>query len=172
MTLSMIWAQDRRGVIGKAGTIPWHVPEDLRHFKEVTQGCPVIMGRATFESLPQRNRPLPGRDNIVLTRDGDWHTPSVSTAASVDAAVAAVGERSAWIIGGGEVYAQFTALAEYIERTVVDTQVEGEGLVYAPVLDPAHWVLANSGPWLLSTAGVRYRFETWKRAGKDVPAAL
>ena len=72
MKLGLIYARARNGVIGKGGTLPWHLPEDLAHFKRLTMGCPVIMGRKTWDSLPPKFRPLPGRENVVLTRDAEW----------------------------------------------------------------------------------------------------
>ena len=82
MKLGLILARARNGAIGKDGVMPWHLPEDLAHFKKVTMGCPVIMGRKTWDSLPPRFRPLPGRANIVITRQGDWHAEGATRAAS------------------------------------------------------------------------------------------
>ncbi len=86
--IGLIWAESQGGVIGRAGGMPWHVPEDLAHFKDVTLGAPVIMGRKTWESLPPRFRPLPGRANIVVTHRDDWAADGAERAASVDDALA------------------------------------------------------------------------------------
>ena len=85
MTLHLIFARAANGVIGKNGTLPWHLPEDLAHFKRTTLGCPVIMGRKTWDSLPPRFRPLPGRLNIVVTRQSDWQAEGAQRAASIHA---------------------------------------------------------------------------------------
>ena len=87
MRLGLIWAQARGGVIGKDGGMPWHVPEDLAHFREVTTGAPVIMGRRTWESFPSRFRPLPGRRNIVVTHSDSWANEGAERAPSLDAAL-------------------------------------------------------------------------------------
>jgi len=81
--LGLIYARARNGVIGAGGTLPWHLPADLAHFKAITQGCPVIMGRKTWDSLPPRFRPLPGRRNIVVTRQVDWHSAGAERALSL-----------------------------------------------------------------------------------------
>ena len=87
MKIGMIFARARNGVIGKGGVMPWHLPEDLAHFKRVTLGCPVIMGRKTWDSLPPRFRPLPGRINIVVTRQGDWCAAGATRASSLSQAI-------------------------------------------------------------------------------------
>jgi dihydrofolate reductase len=89
MELHLIYARAANGVIGQQGRLPWHLPEDLAHFKRSTLGCPVIMGRKTWDSLPQKFRPLPGRDNIVITRQTDWHGSGAKPVASLDAVFAA-----------------------------------------------------------------------------------
>ncbi len=87
MQLNLIFAKSRNGVIGKDGSLPWHLPEDLAHFKRVTLGCPVIMGRKTWDSLPPRFRPLPGRNNVVVTRQSDWAVAGAQRANSLQAAL-------------------------------------------------------------------------------------
>jgi dihydrofolate reductase len=104
MKLGLIFARARNGVIGKAGGLPWHLPEDMAHFKQVTMGCPVIMGRKTWDSLPERFRPLPGRTNIVVTRAPQWNAPGAVRAASLPEAVAlCTGQPQAWVIGGADI---------------------------------------------------------------------
>jgi dihydrofolate reductase len=131
MKLGLILARARNGVIGKDGVMPWHLPEDLAHFKKVTLGCPVIMGRKTWDSLPPRFRPLPGRANIVITRQGDWHAEGATRAASLQEALAlCMGAAQAWVIGGAQIYAQAKALAHVAEVTEIDADFEGDA--FAP----------------------------------------
>src|SRR5690625_7951564 len=100
MTLHLIWAQNERGLIGADGDLPWHIPEDLGHLRTLTWGKNVIMGRATWDSLPEKFRPLPGRRNIVLTRNEKWRADGAEPVASVAAALALVGENETWVMGG------------------------------------------------------------------------
>ena len=103
MKLGVIYARARNGVIGVKGDLPWHLPEDLAHFKAITQGCPVIMGRKTWDSLPPRFRPLPGRRNIVVTRQAQWQAAGAERAGSLEQAIALCeGAAQAWVIGGAE----------------------------------------------------------------------
>lgn len=104
--LGMIWAQARGGVIGRDNDLPWHLPEDLAHFKKTTSGCPVIMGRRQWESLPERFRPLPNRRNIVLTRQAGYEAPGAEVVSDLPAALELVSGVDAWICGGGEIYRQ------------------------------------------------------------------
>jgi dihydrofolate reductase len=98
MKLGLVYAQSRNGVIGHGGSLPWHLPEDLAHFKRTTLGAPVIMGRKTWESLPPRFRPLPGRRNIVITRDAHWHAGGAERAGSLDEALAlGAGAETVWV---------------------------------------------------------------------------
>jgi len=166
VSLALVWAQTPTGVIGRDGTLPWHVPEDMAHFRELTRGHPVIMGRATWESLPPRFRPLPDRDNIVLTRRPGFEAAGALVAHGIDEALRLVGDRDAWVIGGGQVYAAFLPRADRVEITVVSLDVGGD--TRAPALDAGEW--RRSGPdrdesWQVSTAGgTRYRFESYVRA--------
>jgi dihydrofolate reductase len=145
--------------------MPWRLPEDLARFKELTWGRPVLMGRRTWDSLPKRFRPLPGRTNLVLTRRRDW-TASGATAVRSPAEALAGAERSGlpgpvWVIGGGSVYELFAPLATRAEVTVVGLDVDGD--TRAPQLG-AGWRRKTSEPatgWLVSRTGLRYRFETW-----------
>lgn len=159
--VGMIWAQSRAGIIGDGATMPWHLPEDLQHFKTTTMGAPVIMGRRTWDSLNPKFRPLPGRRNIVLSRSvTDF--PGGESAISLEAALAAVADEPAtWIIGGGRVYRDALSLADECVVTDIDTDVS----VPVPVMAPAlyDWVRVEVGPWQTSTTGLRYRFCTWRR---------
>lgn len=161
MTLGLVWAQSPAGVIGVDGALPWHVPEDLAHFRALTRGCPVVMGRATWESLPERFRPLPGRDNVVLSRTTGYDAPGAVVVGSLRAALELVGGRDAWVIGGGAVYAGAVAHADVAVVTVVDVDVAGD--THAPTLDDRDWEVVDDGPWQASSEGPRYRFVTHRR---------
>jgi dihydrofolate reductase len=133
--LHLIFARAANGVIGKDNRLPWHLPEDLAHFKRTTLGCPVIMGRKTWDSLPPRFRPLPGRVNVVVTRDASWQAEGALRAGSLAEAMALCPTDSdAWVIGGAQIYAQALPLA----RTAVVTEIaqDFEGDACAPVLGP------------------------------------
>ena len=126
--VGLIWAEAHGGVIGAEGGMPWHVPEDLAHFKEVTLGAPVVMGRKTWDSLPERFRPLAGRENIVITRQQDWTADGARRAATVADAVR--GLDRVWIIGGAEIFRQVIGDADRLEVTELELQVAGDA--YAP----------------------------------------
>lgn len=116
----------RNGVIGDGDKMPWHLPEDLAHFRRVTQGCPVIMGRATWDSLPARFRPLPGRRNIVVTRNPAWCAEGAEAAASPAAALAlAGGAPRVFVIGGATLYAAALPLADELLLTEIDRDFDG-----------------------------------------------
>ncbi len=156
----MIYARARNGVIGANGTLPWHLPEDLAHFKAVTQGCPVIMGRKTWDSLPPRFRPLPGRRNIVVSRQADWQAEGAERAGSLQEAIAAcAGAPQAWVIGGAQLYALAEPLADTAEVTVIDADYAGDAI--APALD-AHWVEASRTTHTAAN-GLGYSFITYHR---------
>jgi dihydrofolate reductase len=166
--VGLIWAEAVGGVIGAAGGMPWHVPEDFAHFKELTLGCPVIMGRRTWESLPERFRPLPGRANIVVTRNMDWAAAGAVRAGSLNdafaAADSAVGDAATiWIIGGAELFDQAMGRADVLEVTELDLRVEGD--TFAPARTGWRVVAADPGPdsWTTSRTGIRYRFLRMER---------
>ena len=155
--IGLIWAEARGGVIGAAGGMPWHVPEDMAHFKAVTTGHPVIMGRRTWESFPPRFRPLPDRRNIVVTGTDSWTADGAERATSLEAALAIVADdEAAWVIGGGRLYAAAIDGADVLEVTDLDLEVDG--YTYAPVREG--WELADAGEWQVSRTGVPYRFLT------------
>ena len=155
---ALIWAQSTSGVIGRAGGIPWHLPEDLARFKTLTAGHPVVMGRLTWESLPARVRPLPGRRNVVVTRDADYRADG----AQVVTALADAPLAEAWVIGGGQIYGQALPLANRCEVTEVEIDLRRtDDDVLAPVLDES-WV-GTAGDWLTSASGLRYRFYSYLR---------
>jgi len=131
----LIVARARNGVIGSGGTMPWHLPVDLAHFKRTTLGHGIIMGRKTWDSI---GRALPGRRNIVVTRNGQWQAPGAVAAPSLDAALAACGGTDAFVIGGAELFA--LALAgplHALHLTQIDADFDGDTYFAAP--DPARW---------------------------------
>jgi dihydrofolate reductase len=133
MELHLIYARARNGVIGRDNTLPWHLPEDLAHFKRLTLGCPVIMGRKTWDSLPPKFRPLPGRANIVITRQAEWSSEGAIPAHSLEVALSQCAQAEhAWVIGGAQIYAQALPLATTVEVTEIDADFAGDA--YAPVL--------------------------------------
>lgn len=121
--ITIVVARADNGVIGKDGTLPWHIPADLKHFKQVTSGTAMIMGRKTFDSLPGL---LPGRRHIVLTRDRDWRGDGAEVANSVEAALTAAGMSLVTVIGGAEVIALFEPIATAAELTEVHFEAEGD----------------------------------------------
>ncbi len=158
--IGLIWAQAQDRVIGRGGAMPWHLPEDLAHFRAVTGGSPVVMGRRTWESLPERFRPLPGRRNIVVSRQEGWRAGGAEHAASVDEALARAGAGPVWVIGGAEVYRQMIDRADRLAVTEIDLVVDGD--THAPAID-ASWTRAETGPWQNSRTGLRYRFLRYTR---------
>jgi dihydrofolate reductase len=150
------WAQSANGVIGRDGNLPWHLPEDMKHFRSLTAGATVLMGRRTWESLPPRFRPLPGRRNLVLSRtlqsdpqDGVEPFPDLRQA------LAAV-SGDVWVMGGAAVYRAALPFADRIVVTEIRELFDGD--TYAPdVGRPPDAV----GPWQESSTGLHYRFLTW-----------
>ena len=155
--VGLIWAEAAGGVIGAEGGMPWYVPEDLAHFKETTQGAPVVMGRKTWDSLPERFRPLPGRDNIVVTRQQDWTAEGARRAATVSEAVR--GQEKVWIIGGAEIFRQVIADADRLEVTELDLEVDGD--TFAP--PKTGWRVVTERDWHTSRTGVRFCFVRYER---------
>jgi dihydrofolate reductase len=157
--VGMVWARSVQGVIGADGGMPWHVPEDLAHFRQVTGDATVVMGRRTWDSLPERFRPLPGRRNVVLTRDETWTAEGAEVVH--DLATALDTDEPVWVIGGGQVYAAAVPFADRVSETVIDLDVAGD--TRAPTLGD-DWTLVEDGPWQESrNGGTRYRFLEWRR---------
>ncbi len=161
MRVHLIWAQARNGVIGRDGKLPWHMPEDLAHFKATTLGCPVVMGRRTWDSLPPRFRPLPGRTNIVITGQADWHHDGVPVARDLAQALQMCGQlpgvATVWVIGGAQVYAQALPLARRAVVTEIEADFEGDA--YAPTFGPGWQRTAREAH--VSSTGVAYSFNTY-----------
>jgi dihydrofolate reductase len=154
MTVHMIWAEARDRVIGAGGTIPWRIPGEQAMFRERTMGATVVMGRATWDSLPERVRPLPGRRNVVLTRDPAWAAPGAEAVHAPEQVELAGGD--VWVMGGEAVYRAFLPIAEHIVRTRIDLEVKGD--VRAPGLGPQWSVRSDSG-WQTTESGLRYVVE-------------
>ncbi|HLP23676.1 MAG TPA: dihydrofolate reductase [Microbacteriaceae bacterium] len=158
--LGLIWANARGGVIGLDGDMPWYVPEDFAHFKAVTTGHTVIMGRRTWESL--QVHPLPHRLNIVVSRQALDLPAGAVLAGSITEALslaAQSGDGEAWCIGGGSLYAELVDRADRIEVTELDLEVTGD--THAPAIPPGF--VSEVDEWFESREGVRYRFIHYHR---------
>ena len=163
MQLHLIYARAANGVIGINGGLPWHLPEDLAHFKRTTLGCPVIMGRKTWDSLPAKFQPLPGRTNVVVTRQADWHASGAQTARNMREALQFCEHFAhAWVIGGAQIYAEALALA----HTAVVTEIAADfaGDAFAPVLGSGWVPIAREEP--ISTQGLSFSFVTYRNTSK------
>ena len=132
--ITLVVARADNGVIGRNGKLPWHLPADLKHFKRLTMGTPMVMGRKTFESLPGL---LPGRRHIVLTRDRSWSAPGTETAATVEEAIRLADAERISVVGGAEIFELFAPKATAIELTEVHFDADGDTVMPAP--DPARW---------------------------------
>lgn len=158
--LTLIAAVANNGVIGIANRLPWHLPADLKHFKQLTTGHTVIMGRKTWESLPAKFRPLPGRHNIIVTRNGEYRAEGATVVASLPAAISAAQDEEAFVIGGAELYAVALPLADRLQLTEIAADFEGD--TWFPAIDPAQWreVARETGQ---DEAGLGYAFVTYQR---------
>lgn len=158
--INLIYARAANGVIGHNNAMPWHLPEDLAHFKRMTQGHPVIMGRKTWDSLPPRFRPLPGRFNVVISRQTDWQADGAQSATSLAAALALCSQADeVWVIGGAQIFAQAEPLAVRIEVTEIMQDFEGD--IFAPPLGP-QWQ-AQSREEHTSAAGLKFAFVSYQK---------
>lgn len=170
--LGMIWAQDAEGGIGRGGELPWHLPADLAHFRATTSGAPVIMGRLQWESLPERFRPLPGRRNIVLSRDPAHAAAGAETVGSLADALAAVAGQRAWIVGGGQIYRLAMDHADELVVTEIDGTFDAD--VFAPAIGP-EWRLVERAPatgWAQDAGGLAYAITRYARLpGQRRPSA-
>jgi dihydrofolate reductase len=160
MRLGLIWAQARGGVIGQGGVMPWHLPEDLAHFKRTTLGAPVLMGRKTWDSLPPRFRPLPGRRNIVISRDPNWNAPGADRAGTLEEALALCADAgTVWVTGGAEIFRLALPHAQVAVVTEIDADFAGD--VHAPALGPGWRETAREAH--ISQASVPFSFVTYER---------
>ena len=158
--LHLIFARAANGVIGKDNALPWHLPEDMAHFKHTTLGHPVIMGRKTWDSLPAKFRPLPGRLNIVVSRDTQWQGDGAARASSLQEAAALCPEGSdAWVIGGAEIYAAALPLADTAVVTEIAQDFEGDA--FAPEFGP-EWKATDREAHTAAN-GLPFAFVTYTR---------
>ena len=163
--LALIAAVARNGAIGRDGALVWSEPEDLKHLRRVTMGCPVIMGRKTWDSLPPRFRPLPGRRNVVLTRNPQWQAAGAEAVASVDAALDLLrGTPKAFVIGGAEVYALALPCADELVLTEIDAEFDGD--TFFPAWDRARFERVAHASHV-GASGIGYSFVTYKKPGGD-----
>jgi dihydrofolate reductase len=162
----MIWAQDKRGVIGANGTVPWSVPEDLARVESVTKDHPVVMGRRTWDSLPETSRPVPARANYVISRNDELVAEGATVVRSLDEALEAIDASSddeAWIIGGGQIFSEAVGQANVAVVTEINHAYYGE--TYAPGLG-SEWSLISTEPatgWSKSTGGIEFRIHTYRK---------
>lgn len=154
-----IVAMARENAIGRNGKLPWHLPEDLKHFKELTMGHPIIMGRKTWESLPRR--PLPGRRNMVVSRNPDYHAEGAEVFGSVEEAIDACREVP-FIIGGAEIYRTSLPFCTKIFVTFVDTEIP-DADAFFPDLSLYDWKTIDSSDQMVSASGAGYSFKTFVR---------
>lgn len=157
--LSLVVAVAENGVIGADGGMPWHLPADLAHFKRTTLGKPVLMGRRTFDEI---GKALPGRRNLVLTRQSDYRAPGAEVVADFDAALALVGAQELMIIGGAQIYARALPLASRLYRTVIEAAPAGD--THFPVFDEGDWRLVAERIHPPDERNAyRLRFQEWHR---------
>lgn len=153
--ITMIYAQTPARVIAEGGVMPWHVPEDLAYFKRMTTGKTLLMGRVTWESLEPEFRPLPGRRNLVLTRDHSYGGEGAEVVHSLAEGLSA--DHDVWVIGGGQIYAAALPYASRVFVTEIDISASGDTL--APELPEGE---VRFDPWEVSRTGLRYRFGLWE----------
>ncbi len=162
-TLSLVAAVPRNAAIGRGNALLWSEPEDQKHFRRVTLGHAVIMGRKTWDSLPARFRPLPGRRNLVVTRNAAWQADGAEAVGSIEAALALLaGTDRAFVIGGAEVYRLALPLADELELTEIDADLDGD--TFFPLWDRTRFVATRGEP-RIGADGVGYRFVTYKKPG-------
>ena len=159
-TLTLIAAVARNGVIGIGNRLPWSLPADLKHFKALTLGHTVIMGRKTWESLPEKFRPLPGRRNVVVTRDATYRAEGATVAMSLPDAIAAAESDEAFIIGGAELYRTALPLADRLQLTEIDANFDGD--TWFPAIERDHW-RETARETHHDESGVDYAFVSYQR---------
>jgi len=164
MQTTIIVARSKNGVIGKDGDLPWHLPEDLKRFKSLTTDHAIIMGRKTWDSI---GRPLPNRQNIVITRDSTKKFKGATLAPTLDAALEIVEpHRSPFIIGGSEIYRLALDVTQTIEMTLIDAEVDGD--TFFPDLNPNDWEEIKRSLQLDEKTQLRYAFITYQRKQVNV----
>jgi len=167
MELCLIWAQDRAGAVGRGNKLPWHLPEDMAHFRDLTMGCPVVMGRRTWECIG--GRPLRGRQNIVLLRESDHvDLAGAVRAASIGDAIMLAGSgrpARAFIIGGPDLHARALPVAQRLYITEVEAELEAADS-FAPAVPPGQWARHLESSVHGAEAGLKFRFVEYRRAGR------
>ena len=164
MKVALIAAVARNGVIGHDNDLLWKLPEDMAFFKRTTFGNPVIMGRKTWDSLPPRFRPLPGRQNIVVTRQADWRAEGAFAVGNLSDALSLCAEAASpevWVIGGAQIYAEAEPLAQRAVVTEIARDYEGDA--HAPVLDGAAWRETQRESHVSAKDGLAFSFATYER---------
>lgn len=165
MTVTLVAAVARNGVIGRDGGIPWRLPEDMAHFKELTTGHAVVMGRKTWESIPERFRPLSERRNVVVTRNPEWRAEGAERAGSIEEALRQLGdEPHVFVIGGAEVYAVALPYADELVLTEVDAEIDGD--TFFPAWDRHAFEEISREP-SIAADGTRLSFTRYVRARPD-----
>ena len=160
MQINLFYARAANGVIGKDNAMPWHLPEDMAHFKQLTHGSPVIMGRKTWDSLPAKFRPLPGRHNIVISRQAGYLAEGASAASSLTEALSLCEAGSqVWVIGGAQIYALAQPLAHRVEVTEIAQHFDGDA--FAPILGPQWQEAAREAH--VSANGLHFSFVTYTK---------
>jgi len=157
-SLSIIVAFDNQRGIGIKNSLPWHLPEDLAHFKKMTSGHPIIMGRNTFESI---GRPLPNRRNIVVSRNQEWHHNGTETVNSLENAWSLVGEQTAFIIGGAQIYQQALAFADRLVITEIQAQFACDA--FFPIIDQSIWKEVARETHCSAEQNLQYAFVIYER---------
>lgn len=161
--INIIVSVDRNNAIGRQGDMPYHISADLKRFKSLTMGCPVVMGRKTFESLPKGA--LPGRRNIVITRDEAYTAPNIETVSSLDKAIelAQQADNDIFIIGGGEIYRQSMTIADNLFITHIDDEADNADTFF-PTIDSNIWNVTESSPVETDErSGLKYKFVNYTR---------
>ena len=158
--ITLVLARTDNGVIGRDGALPWHIPADLKHFKALTAGKPMIMGRRTFESLPGL---LPGRRHVVLTRDAGWQAQGAEVAHSADEALRLAGSEPVSVIGGAHIFALFLPLADRVQVTEVLDDVEGDTFINDP-RDSGDWYESFCEEHAAENGRPDFRFVTLERS--------
>ncbi|MBK6828016.1 MAG: type 3 dihydrofolate reductase [Chitinophagaceae bacterium] len=162
MTISLIVAAAQNNAIGKEGGMPWHLPNDLRHFKNLTWGMPVVMGRKTFESL---GKPLAGRKNIVISRQAGWSAPGAVVVKTIEDALFVAREadmKEVMVIGGGEIYKSLFDRAKRIYLTRVEAEPDAD--TFFPVIDPQQWhLMSQKNHEADEKNAYNYSFQIWER---------
>lgn len=157
--ISMIWAMGKDNALGCKNRMPWYLPADFAYFKRVTMGKPVIMGRKTFESI---GKPLPGRENIIITRDKAYKPEGCIVVYSIEEAIEYVKKKDSFIIGGAEIYKEFLPLADLLYITEIDETFEADA--YFPEIDYSQWKLISSEPGIKDEKNtLDYRWVVYER---------